>query len=202
MKVIGIAGNATCGKDTYFALAKKIIEEHYDGKVEVRRIAFADFLKSMCFDFCLEVFNINVLNPTKEQKELIRPFLVTVGETLRKKTKGQYFINKARGFIDFLEEGRDPSKEIIYFITDVRFATEKKDELQFIKDELGGQLVFIERTNEFGELVPPANQLELDNNAILYQNADDKLRWETVGKDNLDSLSGVVKKSLKSLNIL
>jgi hypothetical protein len=148
--VIGLAGNAGVGKDTFFLLLKDHLE---NVGMKCERFAFADALKEECRTFLDDLFGINpTLDMGKEEKALVRPILVSVGEALRKNTKGQYFIQKLRDKIN-------QSDADVKIITDVRFWEYDNDEYPFVLDELGGNVVMIMRSG-----VEPANILEKQNN--------------------------------------
>ena len=53
--IIGITGVARCGKDTFYAILKKYLEER---QIKSQRLAFADDLKKELNDFTKEKFKI------------------------------------------------------------------------------------------------------------------------------------------------
>lgn len=163
--IIGLAGNATVGKDTFFNLLRSYSKEFV-------RYAFADSLKSECNSILLNQFKIDIYD--NKQKIIARDFLVAWGCLRREMTNGQYWIDKIKEEIDINKN--------IPVITDVRFATYIYDELNYIRDN--GILVYIDKfcwRNCKKEYTPPANDKEAYNNPILKKNADYLFEWENCG---------------------
>lgn len=168
-KLIGLAGNATVGKDTF---CKLLTEANPDFK----RFAFADFLKHEVSDILRHNFGLNVYN--NEDKIFARDFLVSWGHLRREQTEGKYFINLLEEEIRKVLFNR---KYVVPVITDVRFATYPYDELNFVKDT--GILVYIDKYYQSYDNVGPANEKEAYNNPILKQSADYLFEWQDCGGD-------------------
>ena len=151
--VIGIAGNALVGKDT---LCEAIIEEFkiFD-IVAARRSIAGDRVRADLKDLIWDKFKIDATNPTNEQKTLIRPIMVEYGRIQRIITNGRYFIEK------FVQSSN------IDIVPDIRYAEYDKDELYWIKEEMDGFLIYLERDG-----VLPANIYEEKNNSIIRDKAD------------------------------
>ena len=66
--VIGLSGVAGVGKDLFFQLLSK--------KINVRRFALADALKREASIWTYKQYGIDALNCSREEKEVIRRFLV------------------------------------------------------------------------------------------------------------------------------
>ena len=77
--IIGVTGFARSGKDTFFKESSKLLS-----KAQCHRYAFADALKHESDDFLKKNVGISAFTDA-EDKELIRPFLVTYGTELRRK---------------------------------------------------------------------------------------------------------------------
>lgn len=167
MQLIGLAGNATVGKDTFYKFL-------YEINNKFCRFAFADKLKSEVYEVLLNNFHLNVFS--NKDKILARDFLVAWGDLRRKQSKGQYWINELTKVIEKCSN----KDNIISVITDVRFATFKYDELDFIKQN--GILVYIDKVDRIeAEYISPANEKEAYNNPILKNNADYLFEWQDCG---------------------
>lgn len=147
--LIGIAGNAFVGKDSICKALIKSFEEKFKIK-GIRRSLAGDTIRKNLKDISKTNFNIDIENPTIEQKKLIRPFMVEYGLLMRRISEGRYFI----------EQFED--SDFVDIITDIRYTEYPKDELHWLKNEKKGFLVFLERDGIF-----PANEHEENNNKIL-----------------------------------
>ena len=162
-RIIGICGPARSGKDT---LADSFIEIFKEYKVKTQKLSFAQELKYECKSFVKRTLGIDIFTEVTEEKDIIRPLLVTWGTHVRRKLNDNVWI-------DALAKRMHSNKIII--ISDVRF----ENEFNWIK-ERGGKIVFINRTLPDGTLVPNANEEEEKNNAFLQQNADSNFTWTTM----------------------
>ena len=162
-RIIGICGPARSGKDT---LADSFIEIFKEYKVKTQKLSFAKELKYECKSFVKRTLGIDIFTEVTEEKDIIRPLLVTWGTHVRRKLNDNVWI-------DALAKRMHSNKIII--ISDVRF----ENEFNWIK-ERGGKIVFINRTLPDGTLVPNANEEEEKNNAFLQQNADSNFTWTTM----------------------
>lgn len=190
-RVIGIAGNATVGKDTFYEIAKDILLDHYT----VERLAFADALKNDLKDFVLTKFGLEIFNLSRVQKELLRPLMVAYGKAKRDLTKGMCWIDQVQELIY-------ASQSDIVFITDVRYAGESGNEYKMIKDN-GGALIYIKKISSSGDhYTPPANEEERVNNKQLMNCADIEVIWDDCqgDSDKISQLKPIVKKALLSLS--
>ena len=147
--VIGIAGNAFVGKDSFCKVLIKIFDQKFKIKA-LRRSLAGDCIRKNLKYISKSHFNIDIENPTIEQKKMIRPFMVEYGLLMRRISKGRYFIEQ------FQESG------CIDIITDVRYSEYPKDELYWLNEEKKGFLLFLERDN-----INPANEHEEKHNKIL-----------------------------------
>ena len=179
-KIIGLSGVAGVGKDTFYSLLSE--------RVPCVRFALADVLKEEVNLWCKKHYFIDPSSCSREDKEIIRPLLVTHGVIKRKQTEGRYWIEKleqklhhsnSRGFV---------------IITDIRYDEYENDEVSWLKKEMNGLLVHISQfkktddslTNEFKA---PANAEEERNNPRLIEKSDYKLEWETVTESHIHELS-------------
>lgn len=173
-KVIGLAGHARSGKDTFASILMHKLQQ--TGK-SVKRIALADPLKADVDDFLVKNIGISAFTQVPEEKLLIRPMLVWYGDTQRKRTSGRYWVDLAKKVID--ESDYD-----YYIITDVRYDVYEKDELYFLKNEVNGLLCHISKylvmPNGEKEFIAPANDHEAQNDPKIKSVAHHKIQWEHI----------------------
>lgn len=159
--LIGIAGAARSGKDT---LCNALIKEFKERQIKARRVSIAgDLIKKDLYKVIKKNTSISTFTLNDKEKEIIRPMLVEYGRLMRKITRGRYFIEK-------LIKSREFTSNKINIITDIRYAEYPKDELYWIKKEIKGFLIFIER-----EGISNANDFEKKNNSIIKKAANIKL---------------------------
>lgn len=181
--VIGIGGCARAGKDTFANIL--IYKLQQTGK-SVKRVAFADPLKTHVDEFLIKNLSITAFTPDPKEKLLIRPMLVWYGDVQRKRTNGRYWIDLAKKAIE--ESNYD-----YYIITDVRYDVYEKDELYFLKNEVNGTLCHISKYKlELGEdsvskilekkFVQPANDHEAENNPKIKAAAHHVIEWSDEGQ--------------------
>jgi hypothetical protein len=166
-KIIGIAGCARSGKDTFFNILKKYLPE-------VEQVALAGELKKDLDDFVKSKIGISVFTDDTKEKSLIRGLMVEYGKIKRQQTDGAYWTCLAQKKInEILRLDKIP------VITDVRYDIYPKDEFHWLKNENNGVMVHI--TRMFGEdEIPPANEEESINNEKLRSKADYSITWNTV----------------------
>jgi hypothetical protein len=169
--VIGIAGNAFVGKDSFCRALIKNFDEKFKIKA-IRRSLAGDAIRKNLKDVSKTHFNIDIENPTIEEKKLIRPFMVEYGLLMRKLSEGRYFIDQ------FQESG------CIDIITDIRYTEYPKDELYWLKEEKRGFLLFLER-----DCITPANEHEEKHNKILKIESNLYLKIPTFDNDMENQLS-------------
>jgi energy-coupling factor transporter ATP-binding protein EcfA2 len=162
-RIIGICGPARSGKDT---LADSFAEIFKEYKVKTQKLSFAKELKYECKSFVKRTLGIDIFTEVTEEKDIIRPLLVTWGTHVRRKLNDNVWI-------DALEKRMHSNKIVI--ISDVRF----ENEFNWVKKQ-GGKIIFVNRTLPDGSLVPNANEEEEKNNCFLQQNADSTFTWDTI----------------------
>ena len=168
--VIGLGGIAQSGKDFFFTNLKKTTKRN------VIRFAIADELKKELFSLIKNTYNVDIFNCSAEDKEKIRPMLLSHGKIRRNDSKGRYWINKIS------EKVKDAAKDEknIVVITDIRYDEFAEDEVDWVKKELNGFFVHISKYTEdkgvkvFG--LPP-NEDEAINNPKLIEKADYLIEW-------------------------
>ena len=168
--IIGLGGIAQSGKDFFFANLKKTTKRN------VIRFAIADELKKELFSLIKNTYNVDIFNCSAEDKEKIRPMLLSHGKIRRNESKGRHWINKIS------EKVKDAAKDErnIVVITDIRYDEFANDEVDWVKKELSGFFVHISKYTEdkgvkvFG--LPP-NEDEAINNPKLIEKADYLIQW-------------------------
>ena len=169
LSLIGIAGVAGSGKDTFGKIIGNVFENS-GGKVNY--LSFAAKLKAEVSEISKKLYNIDPTNCTREEKNLIRPLLLAHGAIMREKTQGQYWINSIKNLI--IENN-------INIITDVRFCEYECDEVDWIQSN-GGIVVHITRFfEENGQriYIMPDNEYEKRNDKTLKNKADYSFSWPT-----------------------
>lgn len=169
--IIGLAGVARSGKDSFFQFCKDI-------KVNGRpnfRAAFADELKLELDPFLIKQFNISSFTEHPKEKEIIRPILVSYGMAKRQISKGRYWVDKVKSKIEPIKNSHN------CFITDVRFS----NEVDQIK-ELGGICIHIERLNN-----PPANEEEKKEDPIVKSKSDYRFKWGDFSQNSSPSETAI-----------
>ena len=84
----------------------------------------------------------------------------------------------------------------VYIISDVRFP----DEMEWLRSQ-DSYCIFVDRIDESGELIPPANEEEALNNPTLREKSDFQLTWKTVEDGNTKILKPVAVSVLeKTIN--
>jgi hypothetical protein len=174
MSIIGICGHARSGKDTMADLISMVLA---DVGIKSEKIALADELKNECADLVWDNLGIDVFTQKTEEKEIIRPLLVTWGTHVRRKINPNVWIEKAADKI---------KGDKLIIITDIRY----KNELEWLRQK-DSYCIFVDRIDANGSLVPPANQEESENSPYLKEHSDFQLTWATVGDSNLEALKPV-----------
>jgi hypothetical protein len=168
---IGIAGAARAGKDT---LCRALIRELSKVKMcAVRKSIAGDQVKSDLFDVLMDHFTLDSFTENSEEKEFMRPLLVEYGKMQRKKTEGRYFIDRF-----------EPKLNCVNILPDIRYVEYPKDEVYWLKNEVKGLLIFVERKDIYD-----ANDTEKVNNTIIKNLADYHLKWASLDENNEQELT-------------
>jgi hypothetical protein len=171
--VVGVAGVARAGKDTFYKLSEKYVYEELG--LSCKRYALADVLKDECRDYLRDKFGLDVYSQDQLDKEKFRPFLVWYGDRKREQTQATYFTK-------ILEEKIKKDKDVdVAIITDIRYGEYPDDEIHWLVNHMGGKLIHISRFDKDGiDLVPPANENERRNDPIVYSFSHHKLTWSSI----------------------
>lgn len=187
-KIIGLSGVASSGKDCFYKLLESKLKKAH---LEITRYAIADRLKEELRNFAGWYYDLDLMTCPPKQKEEMRPLMVFHGTYMRKKTDGKYWV-------DFLKKELErKNHEGVVCITDIRYDEYSTDEVDWLKNELGGTLVHISRykrlkltkaieqisgpdVGEIKSYIQPANDNEAANDPKIKEKADYSLEWETV----------------------
>lgn len=155
-KIIAISGNRCAGKDTLFNALQSTTGGNF------KRYAFADALKSDLKELIREQFGIDIFNATGEEKEFVRPILISYGCVWRERDV-DHWCKKVCAAID-------ADSTMVPVITDLRF----KNELDVLRNEYGSSLyhIHLERKNN----VEPTEEEQKNIHSIDHL-ADYKLVW-------------------------
>ena len=168
---IGIAGAARSGKDT---LCSALIRQFSFINIKaIRKSIAGDSIKRDLNNLLMDKFSIDSFTSNSQEKEFIRPFLVEYGKLQIAKTQGRYFIESIEVY----------SEHFVSIIPDIRYMEYPKDEVYWLKNEINGILIFIERVG-----MPDANETERKNNIIIKNEADYILKWDTLDVNHPDDL--------------
>lgn len=187
--IIGITGVARSGKDTFYSILNKYLEEK---QIKSQRLALADKLKKELYDFVRDKFKIDIEKCDGKDKELIRPLMVAYGKCRRIQTEGKYWTSLVDPKVKELQKNK-----ILPIITDIRYIEYKEDEYAWLKNH-NGILIHISRKLEDGSVVPPANIEEKSNDNKLKAVADFCISWDTCQDTNV--LYELVQKNLKNIS--
>jgi len=182
-KIIGIAGASRSGKDTLCRSLIRILNEKYNIEAERRSIA-GDLIKKNLRSIIMNSVGIDSFTENTEEKELIRPLLVEYGKLMRNNTKGRYFV-----------ENFEVVKEKTLIIPDIRYAEYLKDEIHWIRNEVNGYLIFLEREN-----IKDANETEKINNKKLKIFSNCCIRWGKLDENDKSDRKIIDDYSIKILN--
>jgi len=165
---IALSGVAGCGKNTVACIIGKLLQRL---DLPYREFSIAKNLKKELSSASKDLYGIDSFNCTREEKELIRPFLVAHGEIKRKLSSGRHWVDQVTSEL---------APEKINIITDVRFNEYEKDEVYWVKNEINAVLVHISQFHEENNkriFLPPANQAENKNDPLVKREADFILNW-------------------------
>lgn len=165
--IIAIAGNARTGKDTLGNNFVKILNEQ---GIKAKTFSFANELKESVNRFVIDQTGISAFTENKEEKNLIRPFLVCWGTDVMRKINNNIWIEKLSGNL---------LGDHVNIITDLRFA----NELKWIK-ETNGLSLLIKRDG-----VNPANPYEEEQNKILEDEVGSVFHMANLDDENVMMLT-------------
>jgi len=162
INVIGIAGVARVGKDTFCDCLKIILKTE---GIEYQRFAFADELKEDINSFLLAKTGLNAYTTSDEEKISLRPILVEYGRLMRRLTGGKYWIDRVKEKIR-----KNKKNNTICVISDVRYANEAK----WINSLSGGITLHLDRKG-----IKAANIEEEENDPLTKEACIYSIQWNS-----------------------
>lgn len=186
--VIGVSGVAGSGKDTFCSMLKEYLKS--SGK-ECVAFSFAEALKKQVRDNSLDLYGIDPTVCSRDEKDIIRPFLVAHGKIMRDLSNGKHWV-------DIVDKKIEHDK--INLISDVRYCEYPEDEVFWIKNNRGilihvSRFTFVKNEKIF---IGPANSEEARNDNIIKNLADFTIEWET-GNTSEEKVASVFKKIEKKI---
>jgi hypothetical protein len=164
--ILGLSGVAGSGKDTFFSLLSQ--------KLSFQRFALADELKILTRKDLLKKYNVDILNCTRDEKDLVRNDLVLFAKQKRFDSCGKFWT-------DILSKKIQESSAKYICITDIRHNWFSKDEVFWLKNILGGRLVDISSYDPInGKFVQPPNEEEEFHYPEVKAAADYYVIWPKV----------------------
>lgn len=145
------------GKDTICSIFRQL-------DPRFKRYSFADALRRELAPFLAECYGIDVWSMTSEQKEFVRPYLITHGMA-RRATDPDYWVKRTMDEIS-RDVAADP--ETRPFIVDARF----ENECLITRNRLGAKLVHVTRDG-----APPPTDEEMKHYPALVRLADLHFHW-------------------------
>ena len=175
MIIIGVAGLAQAGKDTFFDL----VATNPIADLPYVKLSFADEVKEDLDAFVKSKFGFSAFTEVQEEKEIIRPLLVAWGTHVMRAQDEDHWIKKLSTKL---------KHNTINIITDARYP----NECSWIKKHLKGRVIYLSRDD-----VKPPNEEEAKNDPIIKQMANKTLHWETfIKKDELKNAYGTICNSI------
>lgn len=136
--VIGLSGVAGAGKDTFLEILSQQLPN-------VKRFALADNLKRELNPFFMNMYGVDIFTCPRETKDLLRPILVAHGKMRRLSSQGRHWTEMLQKEILAFQKSNPNS---IVVVTDVRYDFYSKDEIHWLKKEMNGIFVHIQRFYE------------------------------------------------------
>lgn len=164
--ILGLSGVAGSGKDTFFSLLSQ--------KLPFQRLALADELKNLLREDIIKKYNVDILNCTRSEKDLVRNDLVLFAKQKRLESHGKFWT-------DILTKKINESSEKYICITDIRHNYFSKDEVFWLKHVLNGRLIDVSCYDpNNGVLIGPPNEEESFHYPKVKEDADYYVIWPKV----------------------
>ena len=168
--IIGISGYARVGKDTFGSSLCKILKEY---GIKCETIALADSLKEKIANFIWTNFKISAYSQETELKKIIRPMLVSFGESKRIQDPNFWITECEKKFIS----------GTLYIITDIRY----ENEAEWIISK-NGFLLNLNRQLPDLSFVSSPNKEESQNAPLVQKKCSFDLTWQTVDEETIEKI--------------
>ena len=179
--IIGIAGYARTGKDTFGSI---LIKELNKIGLSAKKLSLAFELKSDLDSFLIDKFGISAFSEDPKEKNFIRPLLICYGTDLMRKKDPEYWIKKIQKTIDL-----NNNSGIISVVCDIRFV----NEAACLRNS-GGVLAHLKRAG-----IGPADKNENENEKALREISDFPINWESFTEDYINKCRPTVKKFINDV---
>jgi len=176
--IIAFSGNRCVGKDTAYELFSQNVDH-------CKRFAFADALKSDLKDLIKRQFNINIFNPTKKEKEFIRPMMIAYGCMWREKDP-EHWVKIV------IKQIRKDLVTPYFAIVDLRF----ENELDELHKMFGKYLFHVNISNKYA---PPPTSEEEKHYKKVAERAHYHIEW---GNNTLEERQNIISKLYKRVQEL
>ncbi len=194
MKVIGVAGYARAGKDTFTSIAIDLLAKN---GINARQYSFAERLKNEVNPFLSKNCGVSAFTQHAEEKKDIRDFLVWYGTTFWRKRDPKRWI---RGVDDQIKiDGNDVD---IAIVSDVRYPNEGE-----WVHAWSGYLVHVsawryEDQPDVKKWFTAPNEQERLNDPIVKALSDYQVEWQAKGLGPKEAVAdpGLRIEVLKALN--
>lgn len=179
--IIGIAGYARTGKDTFGSI---LIKELKNVGLSAKKLSLAFELKSDLDSFLIQKFGISAFTEDPKEKNFIRPLLICYGTDLMRKKNPEYWIKKLQKTIDI-----NNNHGIISVVCDIRFL----NEASWLKQN-GGILAHLKRDG-----IVPADKNEERNDDLLREVSEFPIDWKFYTEDQIIERDNIVKKFINEV---
>ena len=179
--IIGIAGYARTGKDTFGSI---LIKELNEIGLSAKKLSLAFELKSDLDNFLNQKFGISAFTEDTNEKNFIRPLLICYGTDLMRKKDPEYWIKKLQKTVDL-----NINSGIISVVCDIRFL----NEATWLRKN-GGILAHLKRLG-----IEPADKNENENDNVLREVSDFPINWETFTEDYINNCKPIIKKFINEI---
>lgn len=176
INLLSLSGRARVGKGTFVSLLDEALLQRRPSR-HVTEVAFAQILKEELDPFLRERYGISAFTTDDAEKRVIRPHLVARGAGARA-IDPNHWIKLAEPAVK-----RALDRDDVVVVSDSRY----RNECDWIHS-LGGKVIYIERIQADGSLVPPANDEEAANDDAARAVSDLTISWPTFGEDYLDKM--------------
>jgi hypothetical protein len=171
--IVGVSGYARSGKNTLCDILNNFCKSK---GLESKIFSFAFALRQDLNSFCTEKFGISAFTENSEEKNKIRPLLISYGEVQRNLSNGLYWLTKLKPEINnFFKNGGN-----VALISDLRFKVFDFDEIDFVRSYPNSLIYCVSRIKENGEEVKPAHLSESENFPKICKKSDVNSTWRTV----------------------
>ena len=172
--IIGIAGYARTGKDTFGSI---LIKELNEIGLSAKKLSLAFELKSDLDNFLQQKFGISAFTEDTKEKSFIRPLLICYGTDLMRKKDPEYWIKKLQKTVDL-----NINSGIISVVCDIRFL----NEAVWLRKS-GGVLAHLKRPGIY-----PADKNENENDHSLREVSDFPINWESFTEDYISNCKPII----------